>query len=198
MKQEAINHLLVQYAKQGKIVTRLKGGDPFVFGRGAEEIEALAKQGLAYEVVPGISAGIAAPASAGIPVTHRDLGSSFAIITGHSKKGRPTDIKWKSLCEAVDTIAIYMGIGNLPYICNQLMKHGKSKDTPVAIIQQGTTDEQITVTGKISSIVNIARKAEIENPAIIVVGEVVQFRERLHQLQGLNQEVNEPVYQEAY
>jgi uroporphyrin-III C-methyltransferase len=183
MKQETINHLLVKYAKQGKVVIRLKGGDPFVFGRGAEEVEALAKKGLAYEVVPGITAGIAAPAYAGIPVTHRELGSSFAIVTGHCKKGQPTDVKWESLTKAVDTLAIYMGIGNLPYICDQLVKHGKGKETPVAVIQQGTTAMQQTVTGTISSIVSTVKQADIKNPAMIVVGEVVRFRERINQLQ---------------
>jgi uroporphyrin-III C-methyltransferase len=183
LQQETINHLLVKYTKQGKNVVRLKGGDPFVFGRGAEEVEALVEQCLPVEVVPGITAGVAAPAYAGIPLTHRELGSSFAIVTGHKPKGKPTDINWKSLATAVDTLAIYMGMTNLPYICAELMKHGKKADTPVAIIQQGTTSEQRTVTGTLGSIVNIVNKEEIENPAMIVVGEVVTFRAKIRLLE---------------
>ncbi|MDL4842244.1 uroporphyrinogen-III C-methyltransferase [Aquibacillus rhizosphaerae] len=198
MKQETINYLLVKYGLQGKTVTRLKGGDPFVFGRGAEEIEALVKKGIEYEVVPGVTAGIAAPAYADIPLTHRELGSSFAIVTGHCKKGKPTEIKWESLSKAVDTLAIYMGIGNLPYICDQLLMHGKSKDTPVAIIQQGTTDQQQTVTGTIGSIVSIVEKASIQNPAMIVVGEVVRYREKINQLKLMNSKPIDLELKEAY
>ncbi|MDQ0971812.1 uroporphyrin-III C-methyltransferase [Neobacillus niacini] len=179
LQQETINHLLVKYTKQGKNVVRLKGGDPFVFGRGAEEVEALMENGLSVEVVPGITAGIAAPAYAGIPITHRELGSSFAVVTGHKPKGKPTDINWKSLATAVDTLAIYMGITNLPYICEELLKCGKKEDTPVAIIQQGTTLAQRTVTGTLSSIVSVVEKEGIQNPAMIVVGEVVTFRDKI-------------------
>jgi uroporphyrin-III C-methyltransferase len=193
MKQETINHLLVKFTKQGKIVVRLKGGDPFVFGRGAEEVEALAKNGLSFEVVPGITAGVAAPAYAGIPITHRELGSSFAIVTGHRPKGKPTDIDWRSLAKGVDTLAIYMGIGNLAYICQELMKHGKPGDTPVAVIQQGTTRDQRTVTGTLSSIVSIVEKEAVKNPAMIVVGEVVRFRDKIRQLQLLNQDSTDVV-----
>jgi uroporphyrin-III C-methyltransferase len=184
LQQETINHLLVKYTKQGKNVVRLKGGDPFVFGRGAEEVEALMENGLSVEVVPGITAGIAAPAYAGIPITHRELGSSFAVVTGHKPKGKPTDINWKSLATAVDTLAIYMGITNLPYICEELLKHGKKEDTPVAIIQQGTTLAQRTVTGTLSSIVSVVEKEGIQNPAMIVVGEVVTFRDKISLLEA--------------
>ncbi|MEH7012496.1 uroporphyrinogen-III C-methyltransferase [Neobacillus niacini] len=184
MQQETINHLLVKYTKQGKNVVRLKGGDPFVFGRGAEEVEALVENGLPVVVVPGITAGVAAPAYAGIPITHRELGSSFAIVTGHKPKGKPSDINWKSLATAVDTLAIYMGVTNLPYICEELMKHGKKEDTPVAIIQQGTTMAQRTVTGTLSSIVDLVEKEGIQNPAIIIVGEVVTFRDRISLLEA--------------
>lgn len=183
LQQETINHLLVKYTKQGKNVVRLKGGDPFVFGRGAEEVEALVENGLAVEVVPGITAGIAAPAYAGIPITHRELGSSFAVVTGHKPKGKPTDINWKSLATAVDTLAIYMGISNLQYICEELIKHGKKENTPVAIIQQGTTFAQRTVTGTLSSIVSVVEKEGILNPAMIIVGEVVTFRDKISLLE---------------
>lgn len=186
MKQETINHLLVKYASRGKVVTRLKGGDPYVFGRGAEEAEALAKKGLDYEVVPGITAGIAAPAYADIPVTHRELASSFAVVTGHRPKGKAKDIDWESLAKSVDTIAIYMGIGNLPYICEQLLKY--KEDTPVGIIQQGTTENQQVVTGTLKSIVHLVEKADIQNPAMIIVGEVVRFRDRLQQFKLLSQQ----------
>lgn len=184
LQQETINHLLVKYTKQGKNVVRLKGGDPFVFGRGAEEVEALVENGLPVEVVPGITAGVAAPAYAGIPITYRELGSSFAIVTGHKPKGKPSDINWKSLATAVDTLVIYMGVTNLPYICEELMKHGKKEDTPVAIIQQGTTMAQRTVTGTLSSIVDLVEKEGIQNPAIIIVGEVVTFRDRISLLEA--------------
>lgn len=183
LQQETINYLLVKYTKQGKITVRLKGGDPFVFGRGAEEVEALLDHGLPVEVVPGITAGVAAPCYAGIPITHRELGSSFAVVTGHRTKEKSTDINWKSLVTAVDTLAIYMGITNLSYICEELMKHGKKADTPVAIIQQGTTSAQRTVTGTLNSIVSIVKKEEIQNPAMIIVGEVVTFRDRLRLLE---------------
>ncbi|MDC3418441.1 uroporphyrinogen-III C-methyltransferase [Aquibacillus salsiterrae] len=189
MKQETINYLLVKYGKQGKTVVRLKGGDPFVYGRGAEEALVLAENGVAYEVVPGITAGIAAPAYAGIPITHRDLGNSFAVVTGHCKKGMPNEIKWDHLANAVDTIAIYMGIGHLPQICQQLILHGKSKDTPIAIIQQGTTDAQRTVVGTLDTIVTVVKKEQITNPAMIVVGEVVRFRERINKI--IEQQTNE-------
>jgi uroporphyrin-III C-methyltransferase len=186
LKQETINHLLVKYTRQGKVVVRLKGGDPFVYGRGAEEAEALARNGLSYEVVPGITTGIAAPAYAGIPVTHRELGSSFAIVTGHRPDGKPADIDWQGLAKAVDTLSIYMGIGNLEYIAQQLITHGKNPNTPVAVIQEGTTDRQRTVTGSLSTIAEMVKSEGIENPAMIVVGEAVRFRDRLLQWQQLH------------
>lgn len=179
MKQETINHLLVKFTLQKKIVVRLKGGDPFVFGRGAEEAEALAKNGLLFEVVPGITSGIAAPAYAGIPITHREVGSSFAVVTGHCQKGLPVDVDWKNLAKAVDTITVYMGVRNLPYICQELLNHGKNAHTPVAVIQQGTTADERTVIGTLSTIDSIVEKEAIKNPAIIVIGEVVSYRKKL-------------------
>ncbi|WP_173917405.1 uroporphyrinogen-III C-methyltransferase [Halobacillus sp. Marseille-Q1614] len=189
LKQETINSLLVKYAKQGKVVTRLKGGDPYVFGRGAEEAEAVAKHGILYEVVPGITSGIAAPSYADIPVTHRELGSSFAVVAGHRCKSNHKEIDWQSLSQNIDTLAIYMGVSNLPYICKQLMENGKNSDTPVAVIQQGTTTEERVVTGKISNIVSVVEKEEIQNPAMIVIGEVVRFREKISRLKMMNQSV---------
>lgn len=197
MKQETINHLLVKFTKQGKNVVRLKGGDPFVFGRGAEEVEALAKHGLSFEVVPGITSGIAAPAYAGIPVTHRKLGSSFAVVTGHQSTGKPSDIDWKSLAMGVDTLAIYMGITNLPYICEQLLKNGKQGDTPVAVIQQGTTADERVVTGTLKTIVHMVQREQIKNPSMIIVGEVVRFREKIRELSLLHQDYSEYGLKEA-
>ncbi|OFD81899.1 uroporphyrinogen-III C-methyltransferase [Bacillus mycoides] len=180
IKQETINTFLIKYAKKGKVVTRLKGGDPFVFGRGGEEAEALAKQSIPFEIIPGISAGIAAPAYAGIPVTHRDASASFAVVTGHRKEGAKEEVKWESLAKGVDTLAVYMGVSNLPYICEQLIKHGKDQSTPAAIIEWGTTSMQRTVTATLGTIVDVAKKEQIQNPSMIVIGEVVRFREKIH------------------
>ncbi|MFD0768620.1 uroporphyrinogen-III C-methyltransferase [Bacillus sp. CGMCC 1.60114] len=180
MKQETIHAFLVKYAKKGKIVTRLKGGDPFVFGRGGEEAEALVKHGIPFEVVPGITAGIAAAAYAGIPVTHRDASTSFAVVTGHRKEGAEEEVKWKNLAKGVDTLAVYMGVSNLSYICEQLLKHGKSEHTPVAMIEWGTTASQRTITGTLGTIVSVAENEQVQNPSMIVIGEVVRFREKIH------------------
>jgi uroporphyrin-III C-methyltransferase len=190
MKQETINSFLIKHAQKGKTVTRLKGGDPFVFGRGGEEAETLAKSRIAFEVVPGITSGIAAPAYAGIPVTHRNIASSFAVVTGHRKNGKE-DVKWDSLAKGIDTLAIYMGVGNLPYICEQLQIHGKSKDTPVALIQWGSLEEQVTVTGTLDTIEEIVRTEGIENPSMIIVGEVVKLRNELKWFEQLHEEPSE-------
>ncbi|APH05313.1 uroporphyrinogen-III C-methyltransferase [Bacillus weihaiensis] len=179
MKQETINHFLIKYAKTGKVVTRLKGGDPFVFGRGGEEAEALASQNIPFEIVPGISSGVAAAAYAGIPVTHRDLSASVAFITGHRKEGIDEEIKWESLAKGIDTLAIYMGVSNLPYIQKQLIKHGKSKETPVAVINWGTTDLQRTVIGTLETIHEVVTKEKISNPSMIIVGKVVSLRRNI-------------------
>ncbi|KPN89413.1 uroporphyrinogen-III C-methyltransferase [Lysinibacillus sp. ZYM-1] len=180
MIQEHINQTLVSYAQQGLVVTRLKGGDPFVFGRGAEEAEVLVKHHIPFEIVPGITSGIAAPAYAGIPVTHRDLGSSFAMVTGHMQEGKDDEIRWESLAKGIDTIAIYMGVGNLPYIRQQLLKYGREEQTPVAVIHWGTfSAKQKTVTGTLATIEEIARTENIQNPSIILVGKVVTLRETI-------------------
>ena len=180
MKQETIHAFFVYYAKKGKIVTRLKGGDPFVFGRGGEEAESLVKHNIPFEVVPGITAGIAASAYAGIPVTHREASTSFAVVTGHRKEGAEEEVKWENLAKGVDTLAVYMGVSNLPYICEQLLKYGKSEHTPVAMIEWGTTVSQRTITGTLGSIVSVAEDERIQNPSMIVIGEVVRFREKIH------------------
>lgn len=179
MIQEHIHAQLVEYALRGKVVVRLKGGDPFVFGRGAEEAEVVAAANIPFEIIPGITSGIAAAAYAGIPVTHRDYGSSFAIVTGHMKEGKDDSIKWESLATGIDTVAIYMGVQNLPYIVKQLTIHGRAVDTPVALIHWGTYDKQRTVTGTLENIERIVEEERIANPSIILVGEVVKLREKI-------------------
>ncbi|HWO95195.1 MAG TPA: uroporphyrinogen-III C-methyltransferase [Bacillus sp. (in: firmicutes)] len=187
LKQETINSFLVKFAKKGKVVTRLKGGDPFVFGRGGEEAEILAKNNIPFEVVPGITSGIAAPAYAGIPVTHREHGASFAIVTGHRKENEADDIQWEHLVKGVDTLAVYMGVSNLPHICEQLIKHGKSRETPVALVHWGTYKEQRTITGTLGTIIDIVREERVENPSMIIVGEVVKLREKLRWFEEVEQ-----------
>ena len=179
MIQEHINHSLVSYAQQGFIVTRLKGGDPFVFGRGAEEAEVLAQHHIPFEVIPGITSGIAAPAYAGIPVTHRDLSSSFAMVTGHMREGKDDGIQWESLAKGIDTLAIYMGVGNLPYIQQQLLRYGRDAQTPVALIHWGTCAQQKTVLGTLATIVDVVQQEKIQNPSMIVIGKVVTLREKI-------------------
>lgn len=178
--QDEIHTLLVTKALEGKTVTRLKGGDPCVFGRVGEEAEVLAEKGISYEIVPGVTAGIAAPAYAGIPVTHRDHASSFAIVTGHGRDSKGMDrLNWSALAQGIDTIAFYMGVGNLAYISQQLIAHGRSAETPVAMIERGTTENQRTVVGTLATIHDIAEQNQIENPAMLLVGDVVQLREKI-------------------
>jgi uroporphyrin-III C-methyltransferase len=178
--QDEIHTLLVEKALAGKNVTRLKGGDPCVFGRAGEEAAVLAEHGIPFEIVPGVTAGIAAPAYAGIPVTHREHAASFTIVTGHGRKEKGMDsINWKALAEGSDTIAFYMGVGNLPAICRELIAHGKSSSTPAAVIEWGTTSRQRTITGSLETIEGEALKSGISHPAIILVGEVVRLREKI-------------------
>lgn len=178
--QEEINQMLVDKAKAGKVVTRLKGGDPFVFGRGGEEAAVLAEHHVPFEVVPGITAGIGAPAYAGIPVTQRGIASSFAVVAGHESPGKEqSSIRWDKIATAVDTIAFYLGIKNLPLICEKMIEHCRDPQTPVAIIHWGTMPEQKTVIGTLETIVAVARENKIENPSIILVGDVVQAREKI-------------------
>ena len=180
MQQETINKFLVKYAHKGKIVTRLKGGDPFIFGRGGEEAEECFQAGIPFEIIPGITAGIAAPAYAGIPVTHRNFSSSFAIITGHCKEGGKDNIQWEVLAKGIDTLAIYMGVKNLPYIRRQLLQHGKAPDTPVALIHCGTLTSQKTVVGTLDTIVEMVESQKIINPSMIVIGNVVSLHNKLN------------------
>ncbi|MEK4227967.1 uroporphyrinogen-III C-methyltransferase [Solibacillus sp. FSL H8-0538] len=189
--QDEIHVLLVKEATAGKTVVRLKGGDPFVFGRGAEEAKVLAKAGILYEVVPGITAGIAAPAYAGIPVTHRDYATSFAIVTGHGREEKGNDfLNWDALANGIDTIAFYMSVGNIEHITSQLMKHGRSSTTPVAVIEWGTTEKQRTLTGTLETISTQIQESGYHNPSMILVGDVVRVRE---QIAWFAEEVNKEV-----
>jgi uroporphyrinogen III methyltransferase/synthase len=178
--QAKINELLVEKGREGKRVVRLKGGDPFVFGRGGEEAEALRAAGVPFEVVPGVTSASAVPAYAGIPVTHRGLASSFAVVTGHEDpgKGEPA-VDWVRLATAVDTLVLLMGVKTLPQIVEKLIEGGRAAETPVAVIQWGTTPDQRTVTGILADIVQRAQEAGVTAPAVTVVGEVVRLRETL-------------------
>jgi uroporphyrinogen III methyltransferase/synthase len=180
LEQKEINRLLVEKARQGKTVVRLKGGDPFVLGRGGEEAEALAKNNIPFEVVPGVSSAVAVPAYAGIPVTHRDVASSFTVVTGHkaSDRGEP-NIDWDKLAAGADTLVILMGLGNLAYVVDQLIKNNKPPSTPIAVITDGTTNRQRCVIGTLQDIVDRVRSEKLEPPSVIVVGEVVRFRDDL-------------------
>ncbi|MGE5554017.1 MAG: uroporphyrinogen-III C-methyltransferase [Betaproteobacteria bacterium] len=180
MKQEEINSLLVTLAREGKVVARLKGGDPFVFGRGGEEAETLREAGIEFEVVPGVTSAIAAPAYAGIPVTHRGVASSFAVITGHEDPQKAVSaINWEKLATAADTLVFLMGMENLPAIVERLLAHGRPAGTPVALVRWGTTVDQEVLTGTLGDIVERAKAENFGSPAVILVGEVVKLRPRL-------------------
>jgi uroporphyrinogen III methyltransferase/synthase len=180
LPQDKINELLVDRASRGRVVARLKGGDPFIFGRGGEEASELAAAGVAFEVVPGVTSAIAVPAYAGIPLTHRDFTATVALVTGHEDptKGEST-IAWDHLAHSAGTIVFLMGVGNLSRICAELLKAGRSPATPVAVIEKGTLNAQKTVVGNLESIGDLAAKSGIKPPAIIVAGDVVGLRERL-------------------
>ncbi|MHB1458477.1 MAG: uroporphyrinogen-III C-methyltransferase [Armatimonadota bacterium] len=180
MKQADINRLLVDKAKEGKIVVRLKGGDPFIFGRGGEEAELLVEEGISFEVVPGISSAIAVPAYAGIPVTHRGLCCSLGIITGHEDPTKEIScIQWDKISTGLDTIVFLMGVENLPNIVSHLTSNGRDLSTPIALVRWGTRSEQETLTGTLEDIVGMVESTGFKSPAVIVVGEVVRLREKL-------------------
>jgi uroporphyrin-III C-methyltransferase len=174
--QEEINGLLVEKAGEGKIVVRLKGGDPFVFGRGGEEAAALRQAGIGFEVVPGVTSAIAVPAAANIPVTDRRYASSFAVVTGQEDPGKKDKMDYGAL--GADTIVVLMGVGNLKNIITQMLRR-RSKDTPVAIIEHGTTERQRVITCTLSDAVEKAAEAKVKPPAVVVIGEVVNLREAL-------------------
>lgn len=180
--QDGINALLVDYAKQGKRVCRLKGGDPFIFGRGGEEIQELYEAGVAFQVVPGITAASGCSAYAGIPLTHRDYAQSVRFLTGHLKEGSP-ELPWHELVYEHQTLVLYMGLVGLEKICARLIEHGQRADMPVALISKGTTPEQKVVVGTLADIASKVAEHHIRAPTLTIIGEVVKLREQL-QWQG--------------
>ena len=178
MGQNEINELLVRLALQGKHVVRLKGGDPFIFGRGGEEMEALADRGVPFEVVPGITAACGVSCYAGIPLTHRDHAQSCLFVTGHLKDGT-TNLDWAALARPRQTVVIYMGLGALAEICGKFISHGVRPETPIAVVQQGTTQEQRVVTGTLESLPAIVARSNLKSPCMIIIGEVVNLHEKL-------------------
>ncbi len=180
LSQDNINILVVEKAQKGRVVTRLKGGDPFIFGRGGEEVEALITAGIPFEIVPGVTSAIAAPAYAGIPLTHRKYTSTLAFITGHEDSTKTeSSVDWAALAKGIGTLVFLMGVKNLPHITRQLVAHGMHPDTPVALIRWGTTPQQQTVTGTLSTIEEQVKVAGLKAPAIIVVGHVVSLRKTM-------------------
>jgi len=181
LAQDKINELLVAKAKQGHSVVRLKGGDPFIFGRGGEEAEVLVKAEIPFEIVPGVTSAVAAPAYAGIPLTHREYTSSVAFVTGHEDPTKEhSSIDWSNLATGVGTLVFLMGVKNLPGITERLMAAGRDPKTPVAVVRWGTTPQQTTIKGTIDTIVEQVEAAALKPPAIIVVGEVTNLRETLN------------------
>ena len=178
--QQEINKLLIEKAKEGKLVLRLKGGDSFIFGRGGEETLALKEAEVEFEVVPGITSAAAVPAYAGIPLTHRDFSSSAAFVSGHLAPGSEKDVNWEQLAQGVETLVILMGVGNLDKIVDKLLAAGRSPQTPIALIRWGSWPKQETIKGKLENIVSKVREAQFKPPAVTVVGEVVKLREKLN------------------
>ena len=183
--QDRTNNLMVAHAKNGEKVLRLKGGDPFIFGRGGEEAEYLREHNIKFEIVPGITSPIASAVYAGIPITHRKFSSSVAIVTGHESAGKEESIvKWDKLANAVDTVIIMMGIGRLRQISTDLINAGMDKNTDAAVIENGTTSKQKLVKGTLENIVNLSKKAKIKPPAIIIIGRVVSLQEKISWFQN--------------
>jgi uroporphyrinogen III methyltransferase/synthase len=180
LHQDEINNILIEKAREGKIICRLKGGDPFVFGRGGEEAEALSKAGIEFEVVPGVSSSIAAPAYAGIPLTHRLYSSSFAVIPGYEDTTKnESALDWSKLATGVGTLVFLMAVKNVDLITQKLIEHGRSPGTPVAVIRWGTRPDQKTIIGSLNNIAELVKERDIKPPAVMVVGDVVKLRESL-------------------
>ncbi|MHB1300484.1 MAG: siroheme synthase CysG [Burkholderiales bacterium] len=178
MPQEEINELLVRLALEGKRVLRLKGGDPFIFGRGGEEIEKLSSRGIAFQVVPGITAASGVSSYAGIPLTHRDHAQSCVFVTGHLKDNS-MDLDWEMLARPRQTVVVYMGLTGIDFLCSKLVEHGLPASTPAAVVQQGTTRNQKVLTGTLGTLAEITRAAKLTPPTLIIVGGVVSLREKL-------------------
>ena len=181
--QDQINRLLVDLAQQGKRVLRLKGGDPFIFGRGGEEIEELAEHGIPFQVVPGITAASGCSAYGGIPLTHRDHAQSVRFVTGHLKDGT-SNLPWNDLVAPSQTLVFYMGLVGLPTICAELIRHGRAASTPAALVQQGTTRNQRVFTGTLADLPELVAQHEVHAPTLVIVGEVVQLRDKLAWFEG--------------
>lgn len=177
--QEDTNQMLVDFAKQGKKVCRIKGGDPFIYGRGGEEVQVLAANDVSYQIVPGITAAAGCSAYAGIPLTHRDHAQAIQFVTGHCKKDGQ-ELDWQSLAKPNQTLAIYMGVIKSPHIQAQLLKHGRGADTPVGIIENGTRKNQRVVTGKLGELADLIERHSIISPALLIIGEVASLHEELH------------------
>ena len=178
MKQENINQLLVRLAKEGKRVLRLKGGDPFIFGRGGEEIETLAQENVPFQIVPGITAASGCSSYAGIPLTHRDYAQSCVFVTGHLKDGS-VDLNWKALAHPNQTVVFYMGLHGAPTLCKELVAHGLPPETPVALVEQGTTPQQRVFTATLDTLLEVIANEDIKPPTLIIVGEVVTLHDKL-------------------
>lgn len=178
LPQEELNLLLVHLAQQNKRVVRLKGGDPYTFGRGGEEVEILFEHGIPFEVIPGITAAAGVAAYAGIPLTHRDYAQACVFVTGHLKDGS-MNLDWPGLARPRQTVVIYMGLHGLPVLCQKMIEHGLPSDWPAAIVQQGTTPHQRTVTGTLATLPELAHSARLKAPTLIIVGEVVKLRDKL-------------------
>jgi uroporphyrin-III C-methyltransferase/precorrin-2 dehydrogenase/sirohydrochlorin ferrochelatase len=186
VRQEEINHILVDLARQGKKVVRLKGGDPFIFGRGGEEIATLAEQGIPFQVVPGITAANGCAAYAGIPLTHRDYAQSVAFVTGHSRDPA-IGLDWGSLIQPQQTLVIYMGLTGLNTICRELIAHGMNPGMPIALIEQGTTDEQRVLIGTLETLPEKIAGSNVHAPTLLIVGEVVKLHDSLAWFHPLRQ-----------
>lgn len=183
LPQEEISQLLVRLAKEGKRVLRLKGGDPFIFGRGGEEIETLAAEGVPFQVVPGITAASGCASYAGIPLTHRDHAQSCVFVTAHGRDG-VIDLDWTSLLRPKQTVAIYMGLGSLDQLAGEFVARGANPDLPAAVVDNGTRTNQQVVSAPLSSIAEAASKAELKGPALVIIGSVVSLREKLQWFEG--------------